>query len=169
MVAKGAAGMGTARALAAHRGARVVELAAQGWSYDRIAQEVGYRSKGSVSKALWRTLDAHQAESVQQLRALEVMRLDFLQQRIWEQARAGDLRAVREIRKIIQARVRLLGLDKPDVIAREPVALVDQSFWDMIRETYGGNLDNWYREMGGGRYAPSAQIDPGDDAAPAED
>lgn len=39
---------------------RVVELVMAGWTYEAIAREVGYRSKGSVSKAFWRAVTAHE-------------------------------------------------------------------------------------------------------------
>ena len=46
----------------------------------------------------------------------------------------GDVRAVHEIRKIIEARVRLLGLHTKatPVTAARPV--IDRAFWAMLKE-----------------------------------
>ena len=90
---------------------RCVELAAQGMSYDAIAQAVGYTNRGGAYKAVSAALRAQQAPAVDELRALEVERLDALQRAFWDAALEGDLRAVDRVLRVIQARVRLLGLD----------------------------------------------------------
>lgn len=145
--------MATARALAAYRSTRVLDMAIEGLTYDQIAAEVGYRSKGSVSKALWRALNARQAESVDAYRELELQRLDALQEALWDKALEGDVQAVHAVRKLIEARVRLLGLDRAiSAAAGTPRPLVEQSFWDGLKETHGGNLRAWLEDMNGGRY-----------------
>lgn len=45
------------------------------------------------------------------MRALEILRLDSLQAGLWDKAMLGDARAASAILRIIQQRVRLLGLD----------------------------------------------------------
>lgn len=90
---------------------RCVELAAQGMSYDEIATAVGYSGRGAAHKALSAALRAQQAEAVDELRALEIERLDALQRAFWDAALEGDLQAVDRVLRVIQARVRLLGLD----------------------------------------------------------
>ncbi len=91
---------------------RCVELAAQGMSYDEIAQVVGYSGRGSAYKAVSAALRAQQAEAVDELRALEVERLDALQRSCWDAALEGDIASVDRVLKVIAARVRLLGLDQ---------------------------------------------------------
>ncbi len=98
------------RPLAQWRKARAVDLATHGHTYQQIADELGYANRGTVHRLVQQTLHAHQADSVDQLRALEVARLDALQQALWERAMAGDLQAVGQVVQIIVTRSRLLGL-----------------------------------------------------------
>ncbi len=81
-----------------------------GHTYQQIADELGYANRGTVHRLVQQTLHAHQADSVDTLRALEVARLDALQQALWEPALTGDLRAVGQVVQIVVARSRLLGL-----------------------------------------------------------
>lgn len=100
------------RATQALRRQRCVELAAQGRTYDEIAQEVGYTHRSAARKALIAALDTVLVDNVQQYRALELERLDALQVALWDDAVAGDVTAVDRVLKIINARCRLLGLDQ---------------------------------------------------------
>ena len=91
---------------------RCVELAAQGMSYDEIAQVVGYSGRGGAHKAVTAALRAQQAEAVDELRVLELARLDALQRSCWDAALEGDIASVDRVLRVIAARVRLLGLDQ---------------------------------------------------------
>jgi hypothetical protein len=93
---------------------RVLELRRAGVTYDQIAQEVGYSNASGAyhafTRALKRTLNNAGSE---ELRELEVDRLDRLQRFAWAQAAQGNLRAIETILRIMQRRARLLGLDAP--------------------------------------------------------
>jgi hypothetical protein len=72
-------------------------------------------------------LKAHTVEAVEQLRDLEVTRLDKLQLALWPAAIAGDVHAASLVTRIIMARCRLLGLEGPGVMGvdgMKPMALV---------------------------------------------
>ena len=43
---------------------RALELAADGWSYDRIAREVGYSHRGSAHRAVFKALEEREVEDV---------------------------------------------------------------------------------------------------------
>ncbi len=94
----------------------------------QIADALGYANRGTVHRLVQQTLHAHQADSVDALRAVEVARLDALQQSLWEPAMAGDLKAVGQVLQIIVARSRLLGLmplaKSPRVKCRQPQTVV---------------------------------------------
>ncbi|KRE41042.1 helix-turn-helix domain-containing protein [Knoellia sp. Soil729] len=98
------------RALAAARRTRAVELRCQGWTYEAIADELGYASRATVYAIVRKALAAQEAGEVENLRELETERLDGLQVSLWSRAMAGDVAAVAEVRRIIEARVRLFGL-----------------------------------------------------------
>src|SRR6185436_1468230 len=96
------------RALAAARRARAVELRTQGFTFERIADELGYSNRGTAFAIVRRALDTHEAEEVAQFRALETARLDMLQASLWGRAMTGDVAAIAQARRIIETRIRLL-------------------------------------------------------------
>ena len=75
--------MASSKALAAYRGACAVELVLAGVRHADIARELGNRSSGAVSKAVWRTIHRRSDASVDEYRALEFERLDALQSAHW--------------------------------------------------------------------------------------
>jgi len=89
---------------------RAVELLAEGCSYDEIARQIGFTNRGSAHRAVSKALSEREAEGVDELRAVELARLDRLQAVVWDKAVNGDVRAVNTAVKIIGQRVRLLGL-----------------------------------------------------------
>jgi hypothetical protein len=97
-------------ALAAARRTQAVQLRTQGWTYEAIAQQLGYSSRATVFAIVRRALDTHEAAEVAQFRSLETARLDRLQASLWGRAMAGDVAAVAQARRIIETRIRLLGL-----------------------------------------------------------
>ncbi len=101
------------KALAAARRVRAVELKAAGLTYDQIAAELGYANRGTVYRLVSDALKAQTVEAVDQLRSLEVERLDRLQFGVWQKAMAGDVPSGMLAIRVIMARCRLLGLDGP--------------------------------------------------------
>jgi hypothetical protein len=101
------------RPLAAWRRARAVELATLGLSYDAIARQVGYASRGTAHRVIHQALQERTAAAVSVLRQQELDRLDAMQQALWPKAMAGDIGAVLAVEKLVMSRCRLLGLDKP--------------------------------------------------------
>lgn len=99
------------RALAAARRARAIELRAQGWTYEQIADELGYANRGTVCHIVHDALTARQVEAVDDLRFLERERLDALQVALWDKAMNGDTKAAESVLGIVMARIRLLGLN----------------------------------------------------------
>ncbi|QIM19887.1 hypothetical protein G7075_00045 [Phycicoccus sp. HDW14] len=93
------------------RDLRVLELVAQGKGFDEVAALCGYANRSGAHKAYHRALKARSADlSDEQMRVLELHRLDILTDAVWEAAISGDLAAVREAHRLHVARVRLLGL-----------------------------------------------------------
>jgi hypothetical protein len=107
------------RALAAARHARAIQLATDGRTYQEIADELGYANRGTVHHIVHQALAGDRQLAVEDHEELEMARLDALQVALWDKAHAGDLHACREVRAIIMARVRLLGLMEQ---SKKPVA-----------------------------------------------
>lgn len=101
----------TQRVTVAERRTKAVRLAATGMDYTQIAQQLGYHDRSGAHKAIRSALRAQQAEAVDELRQLEVERLDALQRSCWDAALEGDIPSVDRVLRVIQTRVRLLGLD----------------------------------------------------------
>ncbi len=99
------------RALAAARQARAVQLATEGRTYQEIADQLGYANRGTVYHIVHDALARDCKEAVEDHQQLELARLDALQAALWDHAMAGDVEAAREVRAVIMARCRLLGLD----------------------------------------------------------
>jgi hypothetical protein len=100
------------KALAQWRKARAVELAINGACYGAIAAEVGYSHRGTAYKAVHKALAERVTEGVDELRRLELDRLDVLQAALWPQAMAGDTAAACVVLRIIERRAKLLGLGR---------------------------------------------------------
>ena len=77
------------RALAAERRRHAVEMALTGYTYQAIADQLGYASRGRVHWLVTKALKAPQIDSVDELRQLELERLDVLQRAHWAKAREG--------------------------------------------------------------------------------
>jgi hypothetical protein len=102
--------MPTKHAVASWKACRAVELMLKGRSYDQIAREVGYANRGTAHRVVAKALSERLADDIDQLRELELARLDALQASLWAKAEKGDLRAVNACVRIIDKRCRLLGL-----------------------------------------------------------
>jgi orotate phosphoribosyltransferase-like protein len=98
-------------ALAAVRRVKAVELKASGCTYQQVADELGYTSRGTAHNVVAKALREQTTEAVDSLRDLENARLDSLQHALWEAAMAGDVSAVNSIVQIVGARVRLNGME----------------------------------------------------------
>lgn len=117
------------RAKTAQRRTQAIALKLAGAEWQQIADTLGYSDKAAACKDVTRALETYVAEGRQGaevLRETELLRLDRLQRGMWPQAVAGDTRAADTVLKVIDRRMRLLGLDvAPDVedrIRREMVA-----------------------------------------------
>jgi len=90
---------------------RAVELLASGCTYQQVADQMGYSSRGTAHNVVAKALREQTADAVSDLRDLENARLDALQVALWDAAMTGDARAVTAIVQIIGARVRLNALE----------------------------------------------------------
>ena len=72
----------------------------------------GYQNRGTVHRIVQKILARHEAELVDELRALELARLDHLQAAFYPAATSGDVKAAEMVLKVMAARCRLLQLDR---------------------------------------------------------
>jgi len=91
---------------------QALELRKSGLTYIEIGKQIG-RSQGVVVQLIRRALLDTIQEPADQVRALELHRLDALWKRVQPKIKEGDLKAVEVALKIMQRRAALLGLDAP--------------------------------------------------------
>lgn len=102
------------RAATAERRRQAVALRMAGVRLDDIVERLGYSGRAAASKDISRALEASTREqhmAAKEHRALELARLDRLQQGLWGAAIAGDPKSAEVVIKITDRRIRLLRLD----------------------------------------------------------
>ncbi|MEV8402593.1 hypothetical protein [Streptomyces niveus] len=132
----------------AQKDARAAELRGKGWTYQRIADELGWANKGDAHHAVKRVLDATLREAGDSLRELERARLDRLSAAAWEVLdrqhvtvnngqiiRLGGepllddapaLQAIDRLLRISESRRKLDGLDAPSRVSVDAQQLGDE-------------------------------------------
>lgn len=93
--------------------AEAVKLRLAGHTFDQIAQRLGYSDRSGAAKAVRRAMQATIQEPTDELRRIEVERLDALQRALWPAAESGKWLATDRVLTIMDRRARLLGLDAP--------------------------------------------------------
>ena len=94
----------------------VYRLRVIGHTYEEIASKCGYASASGAWQAYKRATEEMIFESAEEVRQLELLRLDDMTAAIWPSALAGDLPSINVVLKIMDRRAKLLGLDKPEKV-----------------------------------------------------
>lgn len=93
--------------------AQALTLRKAGVSVTAIAETLGWNSHQAASKAISAALKRTIQEPADELRTLELARLDDMLKAIAPHVAAGNLTAIDRALKIQERRARLLGLDAP--------------------------------------------------------
>ena len=102
---------------AAEKQRSALKLRKAGATFEAIARELGYQGPSGAYRAVMAGLRKTLQEPADELRTLEVERLDALMLGLWTVARKGSLEAIDRILKIMARRAKLLGLDAPTKVA----------------------------------------------------
>lgn len=100
----------------AERQARAVELRKSGHTFQQIADQLGYAGHQGAYKAVMSALKKTLQEPADELRTLELERLDAMLNSLWPQIMARNAytpRAVEVALKVMDRRAALIGLDAP--------------------------------------------------------
>lgn len=92
---------------------QALELRKAGASYDQIARQLGYSNESGAYKAIQTVLQATVQEPSDEMRTLELKRLDQMLIGLWPDAQRGHQGAVDRALKIMERRAAYLGLDAP--------------------------------------------------------
>lgn len=98
---------------ATERQLKAVELRMAGRTYQEIATELGYAHPSGAHAAVQSVLKEARSEAAEEMRELELDRLNKLLSGVWEKALAGDVKAVHAVLAIIDKRSKLAGLYSP--------------------------------------------------------
>ena len=123
---------------AVERRAQALELRKRGMSYRQIGQELGV-SRNTAHRYVTEELDELRAEtraSAEQLRDLELERLDQYLARLQPKIEDGDEKAIATALRVQERRAKLTGLDAPQ---RTEVTIGGESVIDRLREVVGGD------------------------------
>jgi hypothetical protein len=104
-----------------------LQLRRAGCTYDVIARRLGYSNRSGAWHAVRAGLSATLREPADELRGLELERLDRLHEAVWDRAIRGHLASVDRVLAIMKRRSALLGLDAPRR-HHVPAALTLQTF-----------------------------------------
>jgi hypothetical protein len=101
----------------AEKEAKALELRKAGATYEKIAAALGYAGRDGAYRAVNRALADLTQEPAEELRTLELERLDAMQLALWRVAmdtgNRQQPRAVEMVLAVMARRAALLGLDAP--------------------------------------------------------
>ena len=100
---------------------KVLDLRRAGFTFQRIAEETGYRQPSGAQRAYKRIMDRTKPQAVEEHRWQELDRLDRMQVALWPRAMKGDDKAINTIVRLMERRARLVGIDAPTKIQAEVV------------------------------------------------
>jgi hypothetical protein len=102
------------RRLSAHdRRLEVLRLRKAGKDFREIAAEVGYAGPSGAYQAFETAMRETLREPADQVRALELERLDAMLRAVWPSALEGEVRSIDTVLRLMDRRARYLGLDAP--------------------------------------------------------
>jgi len=131
------------RLQAVERSKQALELRKGGASFPEIARALGYAAPAGAYQAVMSALRKTLKEPAEEVRTLEVARLDAMLLALWAQVKQGNQGAIDKALKVEERRARLLGLDAPTKIAptnpsgeQEYASLTDDERLERIEELF---------------------------------
>ena len=105
------------RLQAVERAKQALELRKGGASFPEIARALGYASPSGAYDAVMSALRKTLKEPAEEVRRLELARLDAMLLALWTQVKQGNQGAIDRALKVAERRAKLLGLDAPAKLA----------------------------------------------------
>lgn len=128
--------MAAKRINAAERRLQAVEMRKRGETWEKIAEVCGYKNRGAASGDINKYIKELPQENAQNLRKIEIERLDQLLNAMWDKAMKGDGWAVDRCVKIMERKAKLTGIDAPVVTKVEivPEETLDRQIAQLERQ-----------------------------------
>lgn len=131
---------GSNSVVAAERQAEALSLRKQGHTFQEIADRLGYAGHQGAYKAVMSALRKTIQEPADELRRLELERLDVMLKSLWPFVLKGSPRHVEMALKVMDRRAAYLGLDAPKQVEDHRTVTV-QIMADYLAETTGLDKD----------------------------
>lgn len=96
---------------------QAVEMRLAGYSFDQIAQSLGYAHRKGAERLFKAALQAGLREPAAEARQQEILRLERLLRAVWPHALSGSLEHVEQAAKLSGRICTLKGLDLPQKVA----------------------------------------------------
>jgi len=90
-----------------------LQLALAGEEYQSIADKVGYNSRQAAWKAVKSALNKTVTEDAEQVKLMQMRRLDRMLKALWPEVLQGNVKAILAAIRVEERRAKLLGLDGP--------------------------------------------------------
>lgn len=116
------------------REAEVLKLRRGGLTFDMIAERLGYAHASGAHKAYVNACKRIVQQDVEELRSVEIDRLDIAQAAIWPSVLRGESQAINTLVRIVGERARLLGLYASTKLEMKQEVTVYQGGGDIDRE-----------------------------------
>jgi len=118
-----------------------MELKLAGKSYRTIARKLDFRGPSGAHKAVSAYLRKTLTAPSDELRRIELERLDRLQVIAWKRVTvSADLKAISTVLKIMERRAKLLGLDAPQAFTIEDIEGIAQNVVKVVTAEVGDEL-----------------------------
>ncbi len=104
------------RLVARERQLQALELRKEGFTYDAIAKKLNYNSYQAASAAIEAALKRVLQRPAEEVRKIELERLDMMLRALLPKIRIADWQAINTALRIMDRRAKYLGLDAPVVI-----------------------------------------------------
>lgn len=110
---------------------KALELRKAGATYEMIAQQLGYKSKGTAFSAVARLMNQSKREGAKEAFEMELRRLDDLLMSVWPAARQGEMPAIDRALRIMERRAKMLGIDAPERSQQQIQQIIRVSYEDV--------------------------------------
>lgn len=136
-----------------------IEMRRAGATPDQIAAKLKYASPEAARRDIDTVLSSVLRTPLDEMRALEALRLDALLITLWPEARRGVSRAIDQVIKIMERRAKLYGLDAPVQVEQITLDAVESEIKRLEAEM-GQATRKKLRNSGGKKNAPDASASP---------
>jgi len=125
---------------AAQRRVQALELRKAGYTFEQIGVALEITKQAAckhVTKAL-SVINDKLTESAEELRALEVQRIDAMIVVLWPRVLRGDYQAMDRVVRLMERRAKLLGLDAP---TKQEIGIESELTINFVDIVNGSNED----------------------------